>query len=135
MRASLSACLLFLCTAGLAAKEPSLQEARLRWLKGNYAEALDLYKELVGNDKSRVEATLGISRCLESEGEYDKALDAIDALLKDQPREARLLARRAELLYLRGRWEDAEKAAGAALKEDGEQLLARWVRAQVYRDR
>src|SRR5437763_14223086 len=98
MRALLSACLLFLCTAGLAAKEPTLQEARLRWLKGNYAEALDLYKELVANQKTRVEAALGISRCLESEGEYDKALESIDVLLKDQAREPRLQGRRAEVL-------------------------------------
>src|SRR6266851_5074566 len=100
MRASLSACLLFLCTAGLAAKEPSLQEARVRWLKGD----------------------------------YDKALEAIDTLLQDRAREQRLLARRAVLLYLRGRWEEAEKAAEAVLKEDKEQFLARWVRAQVWRD-
>src|SRR6266542_4320541 len=120
MRASLSACLVFLCAAGLVAKEPTLKEARLRWLKGNYAEALEGYKELANDDKSRVEATLGMSHCLQSEGEYDKSLDVIDTLLKDRPREPRLLARRAELLYLRGRWEDAEKAADAALKEDKE---------------
>jgi tetratricopeptide (TPR) repeat protein len=135
MRATLSTCLLFLCTAGLTAKEPTLQEARLRWLKGNYAEALDLYKELAEKEKTRVDAALGISRCLQSEGEYDKALDTIDALLKDQPPAPRLLARRAELLYLRGRWDDAEKAAESALKGDKEQFLARWVRAQVWRDR
>ncbi|HKB39450.1 MAG TPA: hypothetical protein VKD72_23640, partial [Gemmataceae bacterium] len=41
------------------------------------------YKELAGNDKLRVEATLGISQCLQSEGEYDKALEVIEALLKD----------------------------------------------------
>src|SRR5262249_57218275 len=82
MRATLSVCLLVFCAAGLAAKEPTLQEARLRWLKGNYAEALDLFKELAGNDKSRVEATLGISRCHQSEGEYEKSLEVIDTLLK-----------------------------------------------------
>src|SRR5207247_10312319 len=111
MRASLSTCLLFLCTAGLAAKEPTLQEARLRWLKGNYAEALELYKELASNDKSRVEATLGISRCYQSEGGYDKSLEVLDALLKDRTREPRLLARLAELLYLRGRWEEGRERA------------------------
>jgi len=135
MRAALSACLVFLCTASLAAKEPTLKDARLRWLKGNYAEALDDYKDLARDDKSRVEATLGISHCHQSEGEYDKSLAVIDTLLKDRPRESRLLARRAELLYLRGRWEDAEKSAESALKEDKEQFLARWVRAQVWRDR
>ena len=48
-------------------------------------------------------------------GEYDKALDVVEAALKDAPRGSRLLARQAELLYLRGRWDDAEKAADAAV--------------------
>src|SRR5205823_2555772 len=37
--------------------------------------------------------------------------------------------------HLRGRWDEAEKAAGAALKANREHFLARWVLAQVYRDR
>ncbi len=39
------------------------------------------------------------------------------------------------MLYLRGRWDDAEKSANAALDIYKEQFLARWVRAQIYRDR
>ncbi len=136
MKSPLVFSLAVLCCTGLAAGQaPDLKEARRLWLKGNYEEAAEKYQDLAKDDKARTEATVGLSRCLQSEGEYDKALDVVEALLKDRPRDARLLARQAELLYLRGRWEDAEKAAEAALKVDKDLLLARWVRAQVYRDR
>ena len=63
----------------------------------------------------------------------------VDAALKDVPKGAPLLARRAELLYLRGRWDDAEKAADAAVDASKPDELAhfvgRWVRAEIHRDR
>jgi tetratricopeptide (TPR) repeat protein len=136
MRYHLGACLLLLAIPSLVpAEAPTLKEARQRWLRGNYEEARSLYEELAKDAKTRVPATVGLSRALESRGEYDKALEAIDAALKDTPKNADLNARRAELLYLRGRWEDAEKAAEEALKSSKDHFLARWVRAEVYRDR
>ena len=123
----------------MAADAPTLQDARLRWLKGNYEESLSLYEDLAKDAKLKTEATVGQSRALESVGEYDKALDVVEAALKDVPKEAPLLARQAELLYLRGRWDDAEKAANAAIDaskpEEPAHFLGRWVRAQIYRDR
>lgn len=136
MKSLLGACFLVLAAPALVgAAGPTLKEARQRWLHGNYEEARSLYEELARDAKTRVLATVGLSRALESKGEYDKALEVIDAALKDAPKEADLHARRAELLYGRGRWEDAEKAAEEALKRNKEHLLARWVRAEVYRDR
>jgi tetratricopeptide (TPR) repeat protein len=130
-----AACLLLLCAAAAPAAPPSLKDARERWLKGNYEEALAQYEELAKDAKNKTAATIGVSLCLQSQGEYDKALAAIDAVLKDATKDHALLARRAELLYLRGRWDEAEKAAEAALSTNKEQFLARWVRAQIYRDR
>src|SRR5262249_21138421 len=80
-------------------------------------------------------AAVGLSRALESQGEYDKALDAAEAALRDSPKDANLLARRAEVLYLRGRWGEAEKAAEACLAVHKDHFRVRWVQAQVYRDR
>src|SRR5258707_5098 len=84
------------------AEGPTLKDARQRWLRGNYEEAEALYETLAKDAKLKPAATIGLSRVLQSQGEYDKALDVVDAALKDSPEHADLLARRAEVLYLRG---------------------------------
>src|SRR5262245_29782222 len=126
-----------LLVLSLAAALPaaSLQEARLRWLKGNYEEAQEEYEKLARDDRLLAPATVGLSRALQSQGEYDKALAAVESALKGKPKDADLLARRAELLHLRGRWDEALKDAQAALAVKDKHLAARWVVAQVYRDR
>jgi tetratricopeptide (TPR) repeat protein len=144
MKKHLSASLFLFAFLPLAvAAPPSLKEARQRWLSGNYGEAREMFEALAKDAKLRPAATVGLSRALESEGEYDKALDVLAAALKDHPKDAGLLARQAELLYLRSRWDEAEKAANAAIDahshadrgNEGGAFLARWIRAQIYRDR
>src|SRR5262249_36870851 len=49
--------------------------------------------------------------------------------------DADLLARKAELLHLRGQWDEAEKAADSALAGRSDHLLALWIKAQLHRDR
>jgi tetratricopeptide (TPR) repeat protein len=124
-----------IATSLAAADAPTLKEARQRLLRGNYAEARELYTTLAKEPSQRSKATVGLSRGWQSEGEYDRALEVIDTALKETPKDADLLAGRAELLYLRGRWDEAATAANAALSNNDEQFLARWVLAQVYRDR
>ena len=85
--------------------------------------------------RQRGAAAIGINRSLQSQGEYDKALAVLDAAVKADAKNADLHACRAELLYLRGRWEDADKAAASALDLSKEHFLARWIHAQIYRDR
>jgi len=136
MKKHLLPCLILLfVTPFVAAAAPSLKEARERWLHGNYGEAREQYETLAKDAKLRSAATIGLSRTLESEGEYDKALEVIASIRKDMPKDANLLARQAELFYLRGRWDEAEKAANDAIDASKNQFLARWVRAQIYRDR
>ncbi len=135
MRKQLLVCIFLLGFSPLAAAAPTLKEARESWLRGNYGEARETYESLAKDAKHRSEATIGMSRAMESAGEYDKALEVVTAALKDAPKEAVLLGRQAEMLYERGRWDEAEKSANAALDANKEQFLARWVRAQIYRDR
>src|SRR5205823_11782904 len=78
-------CLLSLCAHPGLAAGPTLAEARQRWLHGNYAEARALYeklaKEAAGRDPKGSEftvATVGLSRSLQSTGDYDQALQVID---------------------------------------------------------
>lgn len=117
------------------AEGATLKDARHRWLKGNYEESREQYDELAKEAMHKAAAIIGISRCWQSNGDYDKALAVLDASLADLAKNADLQARRAEMLYLRGRWDDAEKAAEAALDVSKDHFLARWIRAQVYRDR
>ncbi|MFL5245430.1 MAG: tetratricopeptide repeat protein [Gemmataceae bacterium] len=137
MKRHYAACLLFfLVPEFLPAAEPAdLAEARKRWLHGNYDEARKLYEGLAKDEKSKTAAMIGLSRALQSQGHYDKAEALIADAVRDQPKEADLLARQSELHYLRGRWADAEKAANSALEVNKNQFLARWIRAQVFRDR
>src|SRR5262245_38028685 len=118
-----------------AAEKPTLQDARQRWLKGQYSGARTLYQALAKEAKIKAPATVGLSRAWQSEGEYDKALAVVEDALKGLPKDAHLLARRAELMYLRGKWDEAEKAANRAVDLEKKQFLARWVRGQIYRDR
>ncbi|HEV3142968.1 MAG TPA: tetratricopeptide repeat protein [Gemmataceae bacterium] len=134
MRWSVIAVLLAL-PAALLAEEPTLQEARTRWLHGNYEEARAAYAQLAKAEKPAQAVFVGWSRAFQSQGEYDKALEIIDNALKDRSDNSDLLARKAELLYLRGQWDEAEAAADKAIKKKSEQFLARWVKAQILRDR
>ena len=125
---------LCLCQSTLA-DDATLKEAKKLRLRGNYEEAIELYEKLAKKAETEVVATIGQSKVMQSQGEYDKALDLIDSQLKKHSKNADLLGRRAELLLLRGRWDDAMQAAEAALKEKSDQFNARWVRAQLYRDK
>src|SRR5438105_4836513 len=125
-----------------AAAAATLAEAHQRLLRGNYEEARELYQGLAKEAQGRdprgapfAAATIGLSRALQSQGNYEKALEVIDAALSSSPAGADLQARRAELLYMRARWQDAEKAAAKALAAKPEHFLARFIRAQVYDDR
>jgi tetratricopeptide (TPR) repeat protein len=127
--------ILLACTVPVLADEADLKEARARWLHGNYDEARGAYEKLLKDEKAAVPAAIGLSVTLQSLGEYDKALEVIDTALASRAKSADLLGRRAELLYLRGRWKDAEEAAGKALELKKDQFLARYIRALLARDR
>src|SRR6266849_6422020 len=107
--------LLWISSAALS-DDSGLKESRQRWLHGNYEEARELYQAAAKEPNQHDAAIIGVSRTYTSQGEYDKALEVVDGALKDHSKSADLLGRRAELLYLRGRWEEAEKAAVSAIE-------------------
>src|SRR5260370_18367180 len=110
----LCASLSVLVVAATGSAEPSLKAARQLWLRGNYDESLEQYEKLGEDAKLRPAVAAGVSRVHQSRGDYDKALDVVEAALKDAAKDADLLARKAELLYLPGRWDHAEKPAAPA---------------------
>jgi tetratricopeptide (TPR) repeat protein len=127
------ACLLLIAACGFA-RGAGPAAARQRWLRGNTTEARSLYEALAKEPQHAVIAAIGLSRTWESDGEYDKAAVVIDDALKAGSDNTDLIARRAELFYLRGQLGDALKLADAAIAKTSEQFLARWVRGRIYRD-
>ncbi len=111
-----------------------LAEARKLWLKGNSAEAREIYAALAKDSKPAAPALVGVSRTWQAEGEYAKALEAINGGLKQEPKSAELLAAKAQILYSTGKWDEALASAEAANKAEKESFLARWVKSQILRD-
>lgn len=119
----------------LGAEAPTLKEARQAWLRGRYEESRAAYQTLARDAAHLVPATIGLTRVEQAQGHLKEALTLIDGVLRKFPENADLLARRGEILYLQGRWEDALAAAEKALGLAEDHFPARWVKAQVHRDR
>jgi tetratricopeptide (TPR) repeat protein len=135
MKARIALAVMVLAPPLLYADGPTLGAARQRWLRGDYAEARALYEGFLKDARTKDAAALGVSRTWQSQGEYDRALTVIEDAVRAAPKHADLLARRADLLFLRGRWEDAETACAACLAVQPEHFLARWIRASILKGR
>ncbi|MGD0899515.1 MAG: tetratricopeptide repeat protein [Thermoguttaceae bacterium] len=115
--------LVLLPTAAWAADE--LASARKLWLRGNYAEAIDLYRPLAA---SSPEAALGLARCYESQGKSDEAVGVLTAA---GGKRHEIQAELARLALARGDLKEAQARAEAALRLAPEQVLARLVLAEI----
>ena len=77
-------------------------------LRGRYEEALEAYEALLKStdlaDADRIAVWLGQSRVHEETGRWEEAEETITAALVAQPKSPALLARQAELCFLRGRY-------------------------------
>jgi cellulose synthase operon protein C len=110
-----------------AVDEP-LAKARRLFQEGKYAEAEDAYQALADDSPSKA---LGRARCQEAVGQREKAVETLTAAIKSHAAEAALPAELARLALARGDYPAAEASAAAALKLDADQLLARWVQAEL----
>lgn len=112
----------------------ALKSARLRLLRGNYDEARAAYEELAKSEATRPQAAIGLAVAWRAEGEYDKAAAVLDDAIKASPENPDLLANRADMHFFLGQWDEANKAAAAALAKNDGHFLARWVKARIARD-
>lgn len=122
-----------LAAAGTArAAGDDLAKARELLLGGKYAEAAEIYGPLAGaKDKEAAPAAvLGLARCLCAEGKLDEAVKRLAAAAGAHPE---LHAELARLAFERGDTRQAKARADEAIRLDGDQLLARWIRAEVDR--
>jgi tetratricopeptide (TPR) repeat protein len=126
--------------AAPAVAEKELKEARRLLQNGRYAEAEEAYTALLAGAKKapaklssaqKIAAALGLADCQSSQGDYDKAIGHLKAVEVEEPKNADLPARLAELYLTRGDWEAAEAAMQRAEKIDPNHLQARWVEARL----
>ena len=135
-----SAILMSLVVALAAGPDASLADARRLWQGGRFAEAQEAYENLLKDTKTlkpaaRAKGVLGLADCLASQGEYAKALEAVESLAKEDRENPDLTARAADLRFLRGDWDGASASAARALKLDRDHLLAHWVDAKLLEAR
>ena len=122
----LTAAWLLLATVATAA-QPPLEKAGKLLLGGKYAEAAEIYEPLAAKDPA---AALGLARALEANGKTEKAVGALKPLAEKR---ADLQAELARLAFDRGDLKEAAPRVRAALALDDQQLLARWIGAEVDR--
>ncbi len=103
-------------------------DARRLLLRGNYAEAAEIFTPLA--EKGDAQAAIGLARCLTAQGKYDDALRRLQSVAGDH---AAVEAELARLAFGRGDREQAQRCVDKALKLDGNQLLARWLQGELHR--
>jgi cellulose synthase operon protein C len=123
-----------------AADPEGLRRAHQLWQTGKYAESLDAYdkaaKDADPKDaKSLAKIALGKADVLSSTGKLEEALEGLKKALDDASPDADLLARIAAIEFDRGRWDEAETQAQAALKVDKDHILGRWVAGRLHEAR
>ncbi len=104
-------------------------------LRGQYEEAAEAYEGLLKtpdlSDADRIAVWLGQSRVQEETGRWEDAEETITAALTVQPKSPALLARQAELCFLRGRYAQARELAQAGVDQDSQHVHSRLILANA----
>lgn len=117
-----------------------IKEARRLLQNGRYAEADEAYRAVEADAKKepgrltpdlKIAVGLGKAECLASQGEYAKAISELTTLAAQEPKNADVRARLANLYLIRGDWPAAETAMRQALEINADHLLARWVQVRL----
>jgi tetratricopeptide (TPR) repeat protein len=117
----------------------SLDAARRLQQNGRYAEAEEAYAaaETEAKKKGAIPPSLksaiilGKTDCQASQGETVKAIEGLQRLASEQPKNADIAARLAELHFNRGEWEKAEHAVKQALEASPNHLPGRWLAVRL----
>ena len=110
-----------------SAEAPAQPQARKLLLGGKYAEAAELYRPLAAKDPA---AAVGLARCLAAQGKQRQAAKVLTGVAG---RHADVLAELAAMAFSHGKVEDSRKWAEEAIGLNGDQLLARWIVAELDR--
>ncbi len=119
-------------TAADAKFVEALNEARVHLQKGRDEEALEVLNGLAKNDANRAAVAIAISRVRQAQGDLKSATGVMLVAVKANPKHAAAWGRLAEVQFLQGQYAAARKSCDAAIKLDGDQMLARLVLADVF---
>ncbi|MFT4556446.1 MAG: tetratricopeptide (TPR) repeat protein [Porticoccaceae bacterium] len=105
-----------------------LADATEHLQRGRYEEAAEAFTEILNteNEDTSSAAIIGLSRALESQGEYKESITRLTEIAKPTPA---VLAEAARLQFTIGRLEEAAASCEAALKADADQAMAHLVLA------
>ena len=112
-----------------------LQSAGRLLQTGKTEAAIEAFRAIADADSTEPAeyraAVLGLSRAYQDRGLWDQALEVAEQGLSRVPQDPSLLARLAELEFLRGRYESAERHVKETLARQDDHLLARLVKAHL----
>ncbi len=128
MRIAPAACAVGVCLAwAVAARaEEDLATARRLFLSGKYGEAREIYERTAAKDPA---AAVGLARSLAAVGKDDEAVRVLGAAGAHSDVQAEL----ARWAFERGDYRMAQAHADAAIRAKPDQLLARWMVAELHR--
>jgi tetratricopeptide (TPR) repeat protein len=109
--------------------ESLLKVARQHFQKGRTAESIAAYEEAAAKKFNPISVAIGITDCYLFEGRIADATTLLTESIKKSPQSPAIVAKLAELLVLRGQYEEALRRAEEALKLDAELPQAHLIRA------
>lgn len=109
----------------------AVASARSLLLRGRYEESAEEYSALI--EGQPVLAALGLARCRVATGNTTEARQALTTALEKHPQSAPLLAELAVLAFEGGDHTAARAHVDAALKNNPDELAARWIDAELLR--
>ncbi|MBW3597479.1 MAG: tetratricopeptide repeat protein [Planctomycetes bacterium] len=126
---------LIVCVGGAASAHAGeaqrlLTQADSLRLTGRYEEAEELYSQAA--DDATIAAAIGRADCLRARGQCEQAVQLLETTAEAHPQSAALTARLSQFALERGDHQEAEKLARRALELDEDNVLARWVVAELH---
>ena len=119
---------LAVCCLGADAKRDPAEELLLT---GKLDEAVEQYQGRLRKTPGDPGATIGLTRAMEARGQLAEAIKALDEADKKRPNQADLAVRRAELLLLKGQYNEAAKRMRPIVERDAGHVGARAVLGQA----
>jgi tetratricopeptide (TPR) repeat protein len=109
------------------AQQKSLQEALRLMMRGQYARAIDAFRDLAKSDAARLTATVRMAQCLLESGQYHAATLELQEVAEQGQSDAMWRTVMAKVLLETGKYEEAMAHCRKAVDLDANALEARYL--------